>query len=77
MAPPTIYRFLQRYSKLGYADELRFYLAQYIWEIQMLTPNWCKYEGSKIAAGSFYFAGTLLKSQTLWNKLLNSESGYS
>ena len=73
---PSIYRFLQRYSKLLSMDETTFYLSQYIAENQLIDTYKSKYTPSQIAAGSIYLA-SVNRNLKPWNDLLFEQTGYN
>jgi len=78
MTFPTIYRFIERYSRIAQASEKTFTLAQYFTDSALLDCTLMKEKPSKIAAISLYAALKISKgsSQSIWNATLTKNTGY-
>lgn len=73
---PSIYIFLQRYSRLLKTDETQFSLAEYLSESQFLDTRMFKYPPSLIAASCLYLSSKILN-KDCWNSLIEEQSKYS
>ena len=58
---PTVYRFLERYSKLANCDEQTFLLAAYLCELTVLEVKMNRWLPSRIACAAIYLAKKMLK----------------
>ena len=67
---PSIYRFLERYSKLSQSDDLIFNLARYISELTLFETELYKWPPSHIAASSIYVARKTQKRQPAWSSFM-------
>jgi len=61
---PTVFDFLQRFSKLMGLDERVFKFALFICELQALNLSMTRYRPSLIAAGSLYLAEKAINKRT-------------
>jgi len=73
---PSIYRFIERYSKLLKADEKQFYLSQYLSELQFLDSRMLRFAPSLIALSCLYLSAKILKKEC-WNTLIEEQSKYT
>jgi hypothetical protein len=77
IACPSSYRFLERYNKLAMADEVSFYIAQYLLELSMLDYKMLKYIPSMQAASALCIAAKVLKRVNVWSEVLHGQCNYT
>ena len=78
LSGPSVYTFLERYSKLLGASELTFNLALYLAELQLLEYGLLKQPPSLLAAAALYLASKLTRPSALaWNEATKTQSGHS
>ena len=74
---PTVYRFIERFSCLIFAEEIDFYLACYFGELSMVKVTMNQWLPSQIASASIYLARRMNKRENTWPKELESCTEYS
>jgi transcription initiation factor TFIIIB Brf1 subunit/transcription initiation factor TFIIB len=78
LSGPSVYTFLERYSKLLSASELTFDLALYFAELQLLDYGLLKQLPSLQALAALYLASKLTRpTAPAWNDALQTQSGRS
>ena len=76
MTAPSIFRFLERFTKLDQSDIVVQNLARYLSELTLLDIKMYNYNPSLIAASSIYVAKKVLKRPHAWSLHLASLIGY-
>lgn len=73
---PSMYRFLERYSKLADSDDLIFNYSKYLIELTLLEIQMMKWSPSHIACSSIYVANKIMKRSHNWNERMKDLTNY-
>ena len=73
---PSIYRFLERFSKLSSSDDLIFNFSRYIGELTLVETSMYKWLPSQIAASALYVAKKVQKRSSPWCPFMTQQTGY-
>ena len=60
---PTIFRFLERYSKLANCDDVTYTFASYLCELTLLEVKMNRWLPSRIASSAIYLAKKMLRQE--------------
>lgn len=74
---PSLFRFLERYSKLANSDDLIFNFSRFLIEMSLLDIKMYKYRPSLIACSSIVLARKIMQRPNPWSQTLAASSGYS
>lgn len=73
----TIFRFLQRYSRLGQCTQMVFSLAQYCVELSLIEVTMNKYPADLLACSAIYVGKKMMQQrQPAWSTLMSQYTGH-
>ena len=73
---PSVYRFLERYSKLANSDDLIFNYSKYLIELTLLDIKMLSWKPSLIAASAIYISKKIMKRSNIWSELMTTETQF-
>lgn len=67
---PSVYRFIERFTKLDHSDSSVQSLCRYLSEMTLLDLKMYAYDPSLIASSSIYLAKKIFKQPHAWSKFM-------